>query len=39
MKTKKLKKKIKYKKQLKRDDQSVPPDFSNTAFFLIVFFF
>ena len=32
--SKKLKKKIKYKKQLKRDDQSVPPDFSNTAFSL-----
>ena len=32
--SKKLKKKIKYKKQLKRDDQSVPPDFSNTAFLL-----
>ena len=32
--SKKLKKKIKYKKQLKRDDQSVSPDFSNTAFLL-----
>ena len=32
--SKKLKKKIKYKKKLKRDDQSVPPDFSNTAFSL-----
>ena len=32
--SKKLKKKIKFKKQLKRDDQSVSPDFSNAAFLL-----